>query len=32
MGYNKYMTEHDEPNEYFYIRGRIIRKNQNIVK
>ena len=24
MGYNKYMTEHAEPNKYFYVRRGII--------
>ena len=23
MGYSKYMTEHVEPNTYFYVRGGI---------
>ena len=23
MGYNKYMTEHVEPNKYFFVRGGI---------
>ena len=26
MGYNKYMTEHVEPNKYFYVRGGIFQK------
>ena len=32
MEYNNYMTEHVEPNKYFYIRKGIIQKNHNIVK
>ena len=32
MGYNKYMTEHVEPNKYFYVRGGIFKKDQSIVK
>ena len=26
MTYNKYMTEHVEPNKYFYIRGELFKK------
>ena len=26
MGYNKYMTEHVEPNQYFYVRRGILKK------
>ena len=32
MGYNKYMTEHIEPNKYFYVMAGIIQKNHNILK
>ena len=32
MIYNKYMTEHIEPNKYLYVRRGIIQKNHNIVK
>ena len=30
MGYNKYMTEHFEPNKYFYV--IFLKKDQNIIK
>ena len=32
MRYNKYFTEHVEPNKYFYVRRGIIQKKSNIVK
>ena len=32
MGYNKYMTEHVEPNKYFYVRGGIFKKRSKYCK
>ena len=32
MGYNKYMTEHVEPNKYFYVRGGILKKRSKYCK
>ena len=32
MGYNKYMTEHVEPNKYFYVRGGIFQKRSKYCK
>ena len=32
MGYNEYMTEHVEPNKYFYVRGRIFKKRSKYCK
>ena len=32
MGYNKYMTEHVEPDKYFYVRGGILKKRSKYCK
>ena len=32
MEYNKYMTEHVEPNKYFYVRGGIFQKRSKYCK
>ena len=32
MGYNKYMTEHVEPNKYFYVRRGIFQKRSKYCK
>ena len=32
MGYNKYMTEHVEPDKYFYVRGGIFKKRSKYCK
>ena len=32
MVYNKYMTEHVEPNKYFYVRGGIFKKRSKYCK
>ena len=32
IGYNKYMTEHVEPNKYFYVRGGIFQKRSKYCK
>ena len=32
MGYNKYMTEHVEPNKYFYVRRGIFKKRSKYCK
>ena len=32
MGYSKYMTEHVEPNKYFYVRGGIFQKRSKYCK
>ena len=32
MGYNKYMTEHVKPNEYFYVRRGIFKKRSKYCK
>ena len=32
MGYNKHMTEHVEPDKYFYVRGGILKKRSKYCK